>query len=189
VVGVSGNSSITGGSGTATGAGGLGVNSYIIGAAGDTVTGGTGTISVNGSSGSETISGGVGAMTVQGGSLDSITGSLGKLQAFLNASGATGSAESINLTAGHGAASLRDVASNISVVGGTTTFGAANGNISVTGFATATDSIQSLTSVNASNQFIGSSSTSNGSTTLTFVDGSTMTLAGVTSVGSIKLTQ
>jgi hypothetical protein len=46
-----------------------------------------------------------------------------------------------------------------------------------------------LTSVNASDQFIGSSSTSNGSTTLTFVDGSTMTLAGLTSIGSIKFTQ
>jgi hypothetical protein len=123
-------------------------------------------------------------MTVQGGALDTITGGGGTLQAFLNA---TGGAETVNLGTGHGVASLRDVASNISVSGATTTFGAANGSISVTGFASATDIIQSKTSVNASGTFLGTSTTAGGNTTLTFVDGSTMTLVGVT--GPLKFTQ
>jgi hypothetical protein len=191
-----GSSLITGGSGTVTGAanpaGGapIGANTWIIGQVGDTVVGGSGNIYVDASSGSESVTGGSstvnvtipsletasGGSAIQGGSLDTIVGGSGTLQLYINSNVG---AETVNLGAGHGAAALRDI-----------DVGAAGAGTSVSGFSTASDAIQSRTSVDPQNVFLGTSqSDGHGGTILSFVDGSTMTLAGVASVGAIKFTQ
>jgi hypothetical protein len=183
----SGISSITGGSGTsAVPAGTLGfpagsaANTMILGGVGDTINGGSGSMSVIGGT-SDSItgaSGANGATTITGANLDTITGNTGTLTVFINettAPGAGSGNETINLGAGHGAAILQDVALSASA-----TTGGATNLTSVTGFATGTDKIASGTSVNSSNVFLGTSNVSGGNTTLTFLDGSKMTLVGVT---------
>jgi len=174
--GAGGGSSITGGNGTAIGAGGLAVNTVIIGAPGDTIAGGSGTTYIDAILGSQSITGGSGAAMVQAAAGDTVAGGTGTLQVFLDSDQAT---TTVNLGAGHGAATLAD----LSVAGGK---GSA---ISVSGFATATDIIASPSSVSSTNTFLGTSSSIGGNTTLTFVDGSTMFLAGVASAGAIKFTQ
>jgi hypothetical protein len=186
------NESITGGSGALLVAGNA--------ASGETIKGGTGNLfafnfgkndSVVGSSsgtsfiddnygggGSNTIKGGAGATTVIAGASDSIIGGAGLLQVGLH-SNYTG--DTIDLTAaGRGAASIRDNGVSGPTVGTST----------VTGFSTSTDVIQSATSVDATNAFIGSSTTDiQGNTVLSFLDGSTMTLVGVSNVIQVKFTQ
>jgi hypothetical protein len=53
----------------------------------------------------------------------------------------------------------------------------------------ASNVIESATSVTASNLFQGNSSSTGGNTTLAFLDGSKMTLVGVSSVSAIKFIQ
>jgi hypothetical protein len=167
-----GNTKITGGNGTMTGAGGLAVNTVIIGAAGDTITGGGGTTYINGILGSQSITAGSGATTVQAATGDTVTGGSGPLQVFLESNQAS---TTVNLGAGHGTTSLRES----SVVGGK---GSA---VSVTGFATVSDIVQSSTSVLAG-KFLGSSaSDGKGGTILTFLDGTTMSLAGISDPSKI----
>ncbi len=191
-----GFSLISGGSGTVSGAanpaGGaaIGANTWIIGQAGDTILGGSGNMYVDAGSGSESITGGSstlavtipslqtasGGTAIQGGNLDTITGGSGTLQLYINSNVG---AETVNLGAGHGAAALRDI-----------DVGAAGATTSVTGFNTATDLIQSKSGVDAQGVFLGTSkSDGSGGTILSFVDGSTMTLAGIASIGAIKFTQ
>ena len=174
-----GNSNITGGNGTVVGTGG--VNTLVIGAVGDTIIGGTGTMSVNGIAGSMVIGVQGGNTTVQGGTGDTIIGAgAGTLQGFFNAN--TG-AETVNLSPGHGIASLRDVSAA----------GTAATKVSVTGFVAASDVIQSKTSVNATNVFQGTSAADGAGTgtVLNFLDGSTMTIVGVGagSTAGFKFTQ
>jgi hypothetical protein len=146
---------------------------------GSQITGGSGNTTVLAGKG-DNITGGAGATTVEGANLDTITGNTGALLVDITAK--SSGAETVNLTAGHGVATLRDINP------GNTTTGASD-QTSVTGFATATDIIASKTSVNASNVFIGSSSSAGGNTTLTFLDGTTMILAGVTDPTKILFTQ
>ena len=178
--GSGGNSSITGGTGTATSVfGGLfTANTDIIGAAGDTITGQSGSMYVNAQLGSQTVTGGSGAATVLGGNLDVIVGGSGSLRVDITAK-RSGSEQ---ITLGTGADVLRDVSNP----GGTGPAAATT----VTGFNTTLDTIASATSVLPPTQFgtVISSSTG-GNTTLTFADGSTMTLVGVASIGAIKFTQ
>lgn len=179
------NSQITGGSGTATvpaAFGGIAANSFITGGAGDTITGSTGSMFVNAGV-SDSVSGGSGATTVNGANLDTITGGAGTLTANITATNPAVSSsipgsgnETINLSAGHGAATLTDV--DVSNPPGTTLTGATN-TTSVTGFATATDKIASGTS-DPSGTFLGQSKVVGGNTLITFLDGSQMTLVGVT---------
>lgn len=151
--GSGGSSTITGG--TVTGAGGLPVDTEIVGAAGDT------------------IAGGAGAATVQAANDDTVTGGSGTLQIYLDSDQR---ATTVNLGAGHGAARLRDV----SVTGG------AGSVISITGFAAANDVIQSKSSVSSVGSFLGTSTADgHGGTILTFLDGTTMTLAGVSDPSKI----
>ncbi len=165
--GKGGNSNFIGGSGTVTGAGGLAVNTVIIGAPSDTVSGSSGTTYIDGILGLQSITAGSGATTVQGAIGDTVTGGSGTLLAYLNSDQAT---TTVNLGTGSGVATLQDV----SVAGGK---GSA---ISVTGFAAATDIVGSTQSVDTSDKFLGSStSDGKGGTILTFLDGSKMTLAGV----------
>jgi hypothetical protein len=128
---------------------------------------------------SESITGGSGATTVVGGNLDTITGNTGTLLVDFIAR-ASGTA-TVNLTADHGATILMDIS-----LGAKTTN--ATDNVSVTGFSITTDIIASKTSVSSSGAFLGTSSASGGNTILTFLDGTTMTLAGVADVGAIRFT-
>jgi hypothetical protein len=191
-----GFSLITGGNDTVTGAanpaGGatVGANTWVIGQVGDTVIGGRGTMYVDASSGSESVIGGSatanvtipslqtasGGTAIQGGNLDTITGGSGTLQLYINSNVG---AETVNLGAGHGAAALRDVDD-----------GAGGASTSVSGFSTAIDVVQSRTSIDSLGVFLGmSQSNGSGGTILMFIDGSTMTLAGVASIAAIKFTQ
>lgn len=202
---LAGTATITGGGGPTTVWGAT--NESIIGgsaalqvagnaAAGETIAGGAGNLfafnlgknnSVVGSSsgttfiddnygggGSDTLKGGAGATTIIAGASASIIGGAGALQVGLYS---TYTGDTIDLTAaGRGAASLRD--------NGVAGF---KGSSTVTGFNASTDVIQSATSAPAGT-FIGTSSSPGGNTTLTFVDGSTMTLIGVADIGGIKFT-
>jgi Tol biopolymer transport system component len=170
-----GNSRIAGGGGTVTGAGGLAVNTVIIGAAGDTIVGGSGTTYVDGIFGAQSISGGAGATTVQAGAGDTIASGIGPLQVYLDSDQA---GTTVDLGAGHGTAKLRDV----SVAGG------GGGAVSVTGFDAASDVIQSKTSVQAGDFRGTSSSDGSGGTILIFVDGARITLAGISDPSKIAFT-
>lgn len=162
--GSGGNSQIAGGDGTVTGAGGRPVNTFIVGEAGDTIDGAGGSTFVDGSRGLQSIVGGLGPMTVQAGRADTIAGGSGTLQVYLDSD-----EKNVTVDLGSGAAGLRDVLVD----------GGGGSQISVTGFATSTDTIQSATSIR-DGEFRGSSaSDGNGGTILTFLDGTTMTLAGV----------
>jgi hypothetical protein len=140
--------------------------------------------------GPDTVIGGSGPVTVFGGDGDSIIGGSGTLLVDISAqskihgsspSTAGSGSETIDLGAGTGAATLRD----ISVPGGTGPLAATT----VTGFSTVTDVIASKTSVSHSGEFLGTSSVSAGNTTLTFTDGSTMTLVGITNVDNVTFTR
>jgi hypothetical protein len=182
---------IVGGGGTVTGAGGQAVNTLIVSDKGDTILGSTGSMSVAGGVGGATITAGTGGTTVEGGkkdviyNLDSGTllveitahSSFPKSSPSVQGSGA----ETVNLGAGHGATTLRDV----SVAGGTGAFAATT----VTGFAASTDRIASATSINPTGSFLGTSATVLGATVLTLVDGSTMTLVGITDVTQLTFTR
>ena len=162
----------------------------IFGGSGDSITGGSGSLLVEGVSGS-TVSAGTGGTTVVGGDGDVITDSVaGSLVVDIEsrdwkhgeAPSIPGSgSETVDLSAGHGATTLRDV----SVPGGTGDLAAT----SVTGFSTTTDVIASKTSVSPSGEFLGTSTNSGSDTTLTFLDGSTMTLAGITDVSQLTFTR
>jgi len=172
---IAGNVSVLGGSGTVTGtiAGLAGVNTVVEGGKGDTITSGAAATLIDGTLGSQTITGGAGSNTIWGGTSDSISGGTGTLEAQI---GSNSGAVTLNLSTG--VAGVRDV--SVSGSGATVT---------VSGFSNnAGNTIQSATSVNASNVFLGTSvSDGKGGTLLTFKDGSTMDIIGVT--GVIKFTQ
>ncbi len=179
--GVGGNSKLTGGTGSGTfnvtfGKATVGINSAIVGAAGDTITGGTGPSYLNGIFGNQSIIGGVGAVTVQAAIGDTVTGGTGTMVVFLDSTQAT---TTVNLGAGHGVTTLRD----------NPVSGGKGDTVSVSGFATVTDVIASSSSVDAGGKFLGTSaSDGKGGTILTFIDSSTMTLAGVSDPTKIKFT-
>ncbi len=170
-----GNSTLTGGSGASTftvtiGGSAVALNTEIVGAPGDKIAGSGGTTYIDGILGSQSITAGSGATTVQAAAGDTVNSGSGTLQVFLDSDQAT---TTVNLGAGHGAAKLSDV----SVIGG------AGSTISVTGFATATDVIQSPTP----GAVLVATSTKDGSgnVVLHFLDKSTMTVAGVTDASKI----
>jgi hypothetical protein len=181
--GSGGGSSITGGTGTATsvfggGAFTVSANTNIIGAAGDSITGQSGSMYVDAQLGSQTVTGGSGAATVLGGNLDAIVGGSGTLRVDITAN-RSGSEQ---ITVGSGLATLRDVPNPAGTGAAAVT--------TVTGFGlNALNVIASATSVNSSNAYTATSSSTGGNTTLSFADGSTMTLLGVASIGAIKFTQ
>jgi hypothetical protein len=155
----------------------------------DTITGGSGPLSVSGVNDSK-ITTGTGPSTVIGGNNDTITDAVGgallldiesrsKIHGESPSIAGSG-AETVNLGAGHGPATFRD----ISVPGGTGPLAATT----VMGFSTPTDFIASKTSVSAAGQFLGTSSVSAGNTVLTFVDGTAMTLVGITDISKVTFT-
>jgi hypothetical protein len=127
--------------------------------------------------GTNTLVGGAGASTIIGGPGDSVVGGAGALEALFR-NNLTGS-ETVDLSTGIGAAGVRDV----SIAGGV------GSKITVTGFATAGDKIESSQSVDGTGKFVGTSTVVGGNTTLTFVDGTTMTLLGVSDPTKISFTQ
>lgn len=155
----------------------------------DSITGGSGSLVVKGVTAS-TVNAGTGGTTVVGGNKDVIhdsvigsllvdieSGSRGHGQSSIAGSGA----ETIDLSSKHGPTTLRD----ISVPGGKSALAATT----VTGFSTATDFIASKTSVSPAGVFLGTSSVSAGNTTLTFLDGSKMTLVGITDITKVTFTR
>jgi len=184
--GAGGNNSITGGTGTVTGAGGQAVNTLIVSDQGDTVTGRSGSLSVQGGIGGATINAGIGGTTVEGGKGD-FTNNLGTGTLLVDIDSRTGSSikgsgsETVNLGAGHGGTTLRDV----SVQGGSGPLA----STTVIGFSTSTDKIASVTSFASAGNFLGTSAISGGNTILTFRDGSAMTLVGITDVAKVSFTQ
>lgn len=172
---------ITGGTGPMT----------VFGGTGDSITGGSGSLVVEGGVTASTISAGTGGTTVAGGNNDVIANTVGgtllvDIYSQSKASGdspstAGSGSETVNLGAGHGATTLQDIA----VANGTGSLAATT----VTGFSTTTDVIESKTSVSPSGDFLGTSTTSGGNTILTFTDGSTMTLAGVTDISKVTFTK
>ena len=177
---VASNDTIVGGSGRMTVSGGTG----------DSITGGSGRLLVTGVTGS-TIVAGTGGTTVRGGNNDVIADTVsGTLRVDIESrnrihgkspSIAGSGMETVNLGAGHGATTLTD----LSVPGGRGTLA----STTVTGFSTSTDEIVSKTSVNPAGHFIGTSTTTALGTTLTFHDGSTMTLVGITDISHVKFTR
>lgn len=178
-----GSSSIKGGSGTGAGtvlgADGKFDNTVIVGATKDTITGGSATTTyINAFSGLETVTGGSGATTVLAGKGDSIIGGNGTFEVDID-SDTNGKSVTVDLSKGTGAATLRDIS----------TKGGGGGDASVTGFDTKGDAIASKTSVSTTGTFLGTSKSDATGTTLTFLDGTTITLAGVTDITKVKFTQ
>jgi len=136
----------------------------------------TGTTVINdayGAGGSDTLIGGGSATTIVAGANDSIVGGAGALEARIRSN--TAGAETVNLSAA--ASGIRDV----SVTGGT------GATVSVTGFNTGTDKIESATS--SGTYLVAHAGTDgSGNVVLNFLDGSTMTLANVTNVNAITFT-
>jgi hypothetical protein len=174
------NDSIGGGAGPMT----------VVGGTSDAITGAAGRLLVEDVTNS-TVSAGTGGTTVFGGNNDvihdSVTGSLlvdiqSRNEITRNSPSTAGSgAETVDLGARHGATTLND----ISAPGGSGPLA----STTVTGFSTALDVIASETSVSRHGQFLGTSSVSGGNTILTFVDGTTMMLTGITNISKVTFTQ
>jgi Ca2+-binding RTX toxin-like protein len=149
--GTGGNETIWGGPGDTINGGG-GANVTIGGVAFDTITGGSGTEFIDGSLGNQLITAGSGNETIWGGAGDTITAGAGKAL--------------IGLGAGP------------EFIGAPTVGGGAD---TVTGFNLgAGDRILVPNATTATvNALLASATTANGSTTLTFGNGSTLTLAGI----------
>jgi hypothetical protein len=121
--------------------------------------------------GQNTLSGCAGGATIIAGPGDTVNGGAGKLEAIFR-SNLPGN-ETVNLSSG--VAGVRDAPVS----------GGAGTNVTVNGFTSA-DVIESNKSVDGTGKFLGSSSVVSGNTILTFLDGTTMTIVGVTS--GIKFT-
>jgi hypothetical protein len=157
---------VTGGAGA--------LNAFQLGA-GNTITGGSSTNVINDAYGAglnSLLIAGAGSSTIFGGSGDTIQGGTGALEArILQGFGP----QTVNL--GSGVSGVRDV----SVVGSAVT------KATVTGFNTASDVIESATSVVAGALTLPASSTvTGGNTVISFTDGNIMTIVGVTT--GIKFT-
>lgn len=163
--------------------GGAGPTTVLAGA-GDSIVGGSGDMLIRGGN-HDTILGGSGATTIQGGVGDSIVaGSGGIISVRGHGDGNGHDDDGGDGGSGHGMASGDTIAGT----GGVTFLEHGQGASTVTGFNTDFDSIQSATSVGASGDFLGTSKAAAAGTTLTFLDGSTMLLAGVGDVSQIKFT-
>lgn len=165
---IAGSETVVGGSGPTT----------VLAGVGDSIMGGSGDMLISGGS-HDTIIGGSGAITIQGGADDSIVAGSGGI---ISVHGHGGS--------GHGHVQGFSNGDTIAGTEGLTFLDDPGAGAStVTGFSTDFDSIQSSTSVSPSGTFLGSSTSSSSGTTLTFVDGSTMFLAGVAEAEDIKFTR
>jgi hypothetical protein len=174
---------------------------------GDSIVGGSGNMSIDGGQ-NDTIIGGSGAITISGSSNDSIVpGSGGIISVHGHGHGygdgdgdgdgghdhdggdamtTVGGATVANANGGdYSAAAGTGAYTPADTVAGVTFMDPGHGASTVTGFDTATDSIQSATSVDANGTFLGTSAAKAQGTLVTFLDGSTLLLAGVTQVDQI----
>jgi hypothetical protein len=193
---IDGSETVIGGAGATTVLAGFGDS--IVGGAGDmlviggehdTIVGGSGSITIQGGADDSIVPGSGGVISVEGhgGMGDGQGGGQGKGEADDSVGGGPATVASSNWTTG-----ADQAAGEATIVGtGGTTFvdDSGQGASTVFGFDTQTDLVQSTTSVGAGDNFLGSSSTTAEGTTLTFVDGSTMFLVGVTDPALIKFTQ
>jgi hypothetical protein len=164
---IAGSETVIGGAGPTT----------VLAGMGDSIVGGSGDMLISGGS-RDTIVGGSGAITIQGGVDDSIVAGSGGIISVHGHGGP-----------GHGHGQGFSNGDTIAGTEGLTFLDPGTGASTVTGFSTDLDSIRSSTSVSPANTFLGSSTSSSSGTTLTFVDGSTMFLAGVAGVNDIKFTR
>jgi Ca2+-binding RTX toxin-like protein len=206
--GSAGSETIWGGAGDAIN-GGTGANVIIGGVANDTITGGTGTLFVDGSRGQQLITGGsAGNETIWGGAGDTISGGSGasvtiggvQFDTIDGGAGAVfidGTAGNQSITIGSGLDTVWGGADD-TVIGGSgqglVGFGAGAEFFSDAGTAGGTDTVGNfsqaggdrilLNGLETVNAVLASASISDGSTTITFADHSTLTLLGVTGVNS-----
>jgi Ca2+-binding RTX toxin-like protein len=152
--GSGGNETIWGGAGDTIGGGGN-ANETIGGVAWDTITGGSGTEFIDGSEGHQSITAGSGNDTIWGGTSDTITGASG--QAIIG----LGSGPEF-------------IGANF--VGG--------GMDTVAGFNLAGGDRVILSSDSSIPSVLATAASGNGGTTITFGNGSTLTLAGITHIDS-----
>jgi len=197
--GSEGNQSITGGnSGSETIWGGAGdtingggnANVTVGGAPNDTITGGTGLELLDGWKGNQKLTGGNGPETLGGGAGDTITGGSGT--EFING---TGGSQSI--TAGSGAATIwGGTGDTIAGGGGRALIGLGSGTqfVGDTGIGGGMDSVSGFNqsagdrifqpneTPSGINAVLATATTVNGNTTITFADGSKLTLIGISQI-------
>jgi hypothetical protein len=159
--GSAGNETIWSGAGDTIN-GGSGANVTIGGVQQDAINGGTGTVFIDGSQGNQSITvGGAGSETIWGGNGDTITG--GAAQGLIG----------FVTTPGAGAEFFSD--------NGTT---AANSLDTLGGFSQTAGDLILLNGASSASAVVASAQTAGGNTTITFGDGSKLTLLGVTSVNN-----
>lgn len=136
--------------------------------------------------GNNTLVGGSAASSIIAGPNDSVAAGSGNLLADIRDYLGRGNTVTVDLTRqGASGSVLRDdAAATVPSVPSPT-----GANASVVGFDTAIDTIASATSVDSTGHFQGTSNVQNGGTLLTFHDGTTMFLSGVTNPGAIKFIQ
>lgn len=188
VTGGAGTMQFNGGTGTTVTGGAGAISAFNLGT-GNNITGSTSTVAgstfmddtytnpggTTFTGGTNTLSGGGGASRIIAGPSDSVIAGTGSLEAEIR-SNITGS-ETVDLSKGTSSDGVRDV----SVVGG------AGAAVTVTGFATASDKIESATSSGAT-LVATSTKDGGGNVILNFVDGTKMTLIGVTDPTKITFT-
>jgi Ca2+-binding RTX toxin-like protein len=207
--GSGGNDTIWGGAGD-TISGGNGANVTIGGAQGDTITGGAATTFIDGSAGNQSITGGsAGNETIWGGAGDTITGggandTIGGVKGDTITGGSgnafiDGSAGYQTITAGSGNDTIWGGPLDIIMGGsGHALIGLGSGSEEVgdNGISGGADTVVGFNqaggdriffpneSFAAFSSIIGAATVANGNTTITFADGSTMTLAGVSHINT-----
>jgi len=209
--GSAGNETIWGGAGDTIG-GGNGASVLIGGVQGDTITGGTGTAFIDGHLGNQAITGGnAGTETMWGGAGDTIGGGSGASVTIGGVAGDTiaggagaafidGDLGGQSIVAGNGADTIWGGSGDTITAGPTGAligFGAGNtdetfanaGNAG--GIDTISDFVQSsgdrihlASGSDPVSAVVGSAATSGGNTTITFHDGSQLTLLGVSSINA-----
>jgi hypothetical protein len=149
----------------------------VLAGVGDSIVGGSGDMLIKGGS-NDTIAVGSGAITIQGGVGDSIIPGTGGIVSIRGGHGHLGDGPGEHEHDGPGDDPLADTV-------GTTFVDRGQGASTVVGFNSLTDDIQSAASVDPDGRFLGSSHATAVGTTVSFTDGSTMFLAGVTDAAAI----
>ncbi len=176
-------------------------NMLISGGQNDTIIGGSGAITIDGGSGDSIVAGSGGIISVHGhgggghgggGGGGGCDDGDGKGNGNGNphdgsSEGAAVSWATIPAALGDGPAATAPGAGETAgdTIAGVTFIEPGQGSSTIMGFDTATDSIQSPTSVSTSGTFLGTSTSTADGTTLTFADGSTLYLPGVAQLDQI----
>lgn len=149
----------------------------VLAGVGDSIVGGSGDMLIKGGA-NDTIAVGSGDITIRGGVGDSIIPGPGGIVSVHGGHGHFG-----NGPEGHGHDGPGD--DRIADTVGTSFVDRGHGASTVVGFNSVSDDIQSASSVDPDGRFLGSSHATAAGTTVNFVDGSTMFLAGVSDAAAI----